>query len=216
MKGRVLERLVQQHVLPALPEGFMVQGSLVYRQPVGYFLHCLRFGTSSSEGDRVTVEAIVQPLYVPKKYLVLTFGFDVGTGVWYINERDPGPGFVSMAEKVQQDAVPFFGRLDGLDRFCENVPILAVREPRKVYPLTDPAVSEPLAYAELLRGRKKEGLHLIEDTIARETADSDPIEERVERADRVRDAVTTLGLEAGQALLEQWRSETIQHLGIQE
>jgi hypothetical protein len=34
--------------------------------------------------------------------------------------------------------------------------------------------------------------------------------------ERVLDAVTTFGLEAGQALLEEWRVATIRSLGIEE
>ncbi len=214
MKGRVVERLAREHILPELPDGFTVRRSLIYRRPLDYFLCGLSFGTSAFASYRVFVEAFVQPLYVRKSYLTYTFGFRVGQDFWDIDEAHPEPTFAEIAASARRDAVPFFEQLEGLDRFCEIVPILAAEDWPKVPPLTDPHVMEALGYAALLRGHKEEGLRFVEGAIA--SATEHRWEEQTERGERVRDAVTRLGLEAGQALLEQWRSETIRNLRIEE
>jgi hypothetical protein len=194
--------------LPALP-GFAARKSLVYRHPVEFFLCGISFETSSFSSDSVAVTAFVQPLYVPQDHLVYTFGFRLGD--YEINEGTEAKVFQEIGDSVRRCALPFFDRLDGLDRFCANLAELHEEAPRKVPPLEREQVKEVLAYAELLRGQKDRGLELLRDMIEGAT-----FPEPVERAEEVIRAVTERGLEAGQALLHEWRAATARNLKLQD
>jgi hypothetical protein len=217
VKGPAIERLVRRHLLPVLP-GFVARRSLVYRRPVEHFLHGLSFDTSAFTSSRIFVEAFVQPLFVPADGLWYTFGDRLGDEFWDVDQDDPDPTFAAIADAAQKDALPLFERLGSLDRFCELVPAWAGAEPKKLLSLQsldDPVVSEAVGYAEILRGRKEAGLELLENALASEReADEYADEERMASLERVLDAVNKLGLEAGQALLGEWRGETIRKLRI--
>src|SRR5436190_1840623 len=86
MKGHTIERLARKHLLPVLP-GFVARRSLVYRRPVGYFLHGLSFETSSFTSSRIFVEAFVRPLYEPHDYITYTYGFRLGNDFWDVDEQ---------------------------------------------------------------------------------------------------------------------------------
>jgi hypothetical protein len=219
VKGSAVERFARRHLLPVLP-GFVARRSLVYRRPLGYLLCALSFDTSSFTSSRIFAEAFVQPLFVRFDSLWYTFGFRLGDDFWDVDEEDADSTFKAIAEVARRDALPFFDELADLDRFCELVPEWATARPRKLESLgslNDPVVTEALGCAELLRGRKEDGLRLLEDTIASERESGEyATEERIENAQQVLDAVRDLGLEAGQALLETWRAETIRSLRLEE
>ncbi len=219
MKGPVIERLARQHLLPKL-SGFVARRSLVYRRPVEHFLYGLSFDTSSFTSSRIYVEAFVQPLFVREDGLWYTFGDRLGDDFWDVDEDDPDPTFAAIAEVAERDALPFFEQLGSLDRFCELLPAWAEAEYKKLLSLQsldDPVVSEAVGYAEILRGRKEGGLEILENALESEREDDEYAnEERIANLERVLDAVTNLGLEAGQALIEQWRTETIKNLRLEE
>jgi hypothetical protein len=218
MKGSAVERLARKHLLPELP-GFAVRRSLVYRRPLDVFLCGLSFDTSAFESGRVFVTAFVQPLFVPADSLVYTFGFRLGDDFWDLDEDDPDATFVAVADAAQRDALPFFEQLGDLDAFCERVPEWATAEPKKLkslQSLDDPVVSEALGYAELLRGRKADGVRLLEQTLESERESGEYAnDELIENVEHVLDEVNRLGLEAAQAQLEDWRAETIKNLRLE-
>jgi hypothetical protein len=219
VKGPAIERLAREHLLPELPE-FDVRRSLVYRRPLDAFLRGLSFDTSAFASGRIFVTAFVQPLFVPSDSLFYTFGFRLGDDFWDVDEQDPDPTFAAIGEAAQRDALPFFDQLGDLDRFCELVPKWATAEPKKLkslQSLDDPVVTEALGYAELLRGRKDDGVRLLEQTIDSERADAEYAnDELIANVEQVLDAVNSLGLDVGQAALEEWRAETIKNLRLDE
>jgi hypothetical protein len=219
MKRSAIERLARKHLLPKLPE-FAARRSLVYRRPLDAFLRGLSFDTSGFASGRIFVTAFVQPLFVPSDSLFYTFGFRLGDDFWDVEEQDPDPTFAAIADAAQDEALPFFEELADLDRFCERVPEWATTEPKKLkslQSLDDPVVTEALGYAELLRGRKDEGVRLLEKTIESERENGEYAnDELIAHAEQVLDAVNRLGLEAGQAQLEEWRAETIRNLRLEE
>jgi hypothetical protein len=219
MKGSAVERLARKHLLPALP-GFAARRSLVYRRPLDEFLRGLSFDTSAFASGRIFVTAFVQPLFVPFDTLFYTFGFRLGDDFWDVNEQDPEPAFVAIADAARRDALPFFEQLADVDRFCELVPEWATAEPKKLkslQSLDDPVVTEALGYAKLLRGRKDEGVRLLERTIESERDDGEYAnDELIANVEQILDAVNSLGLEAAQAQLEEWRAETIRNLKLEE
>jgi hypothetical protein len=218
MKGSAIERLARTHLLPVLP-GFVVRRSLLYRRPVDYFLHGLSFDTSSFSSSRIFVEAFIQPLYEPHEYLIYTYGFRLGDDFWDVDEQDPDRAFAAIAQAARRDALPFFDEATDLDHFCELVPKWATAIPRRVMQsntLDDPVVAEDLGYTEILRGNKEEGVRLLEQAIAYENENAEYAdEERIANGQEVLDTVHDGGLEAAQALLEDWRIRTITALRLQ-
>jgi hypothetical protein len=218
VKGPVIERLARKHLLPVLP-GFVARRSLVYRRPVEHFLYGLSFETSAFTSSRIFVGAFVQPLFVPADGLWYTFGNRLGDDFWDVDEDDPDPTFAAIAGTVQRDALPLFEQLGSLDRFCQLVPAWAEAEPKKLkslQSLDDPVVSEALGYAEILRGQKDAGLELLENALEAEREDHEYAnDDRVANLERVLEVVRSRGLEAGQALLEEWRGKTIRNLRVE-
>jgi hypothetical protein len=215
----MIERLARKHLLPKLP-GFAARRSLVYRRPVEYLLYGLSFDTSSFTSSRIYVEAFVQPLFVPAEGLTYTFGDRLGEDFWDVDEADPGRTFAAVADVAERDALPFFEQLGSLDRFCELVPKWAEAEYKKLkslQSLDDPVVSQAVGYAEIVRGRKEAGVELLGLAVESEREEEEYAnEERIAEIQRVLDAVNDLGLGAGQALLEQWRAETIKTLRLEQ
>jgi hypothetical protein len=218
VKGREIERLARRHLLPALP-GFVVRRSLVYRRPLAYFLCGLSFDTSSFTGSRIFVEAFVQPLYTPYDDLIYTFGFRLGDEFWDVDGQNPDRTFIRIADDVRREALPFFGQITDLDRFRELVPAWAADDSKVMNynSLSDPVVTDVLGYTEVLRGNRDDGLQLLQQAIASERESGEYAnEDLIENPQQVLDAVRDLGLEAGQALLEEWRVQTITSLGLEE
>jgi len=219
VKGQAIERLARKHLLPKLGDGFDARRSLVYRRPVEHLLYALAFDTSAFTSNRIFVQAFVQPLFVPLDGLWFTFGFRLNEHSWDVDEDDPDPTFAKVADVAERDALPFFDELGSLDRFCELIPKWAGKDESKLKGLPsvdDPSVAEPLGYAEILRGRKQAGVDLLERALESEREDDEYAnEERIANIERVLDAVNDLGLEAGQALLEEWRAQTIKNLRLE-
>src|SRR4051794_21506637 len=217
MKGSTIERLARTNLLPVLP-GFVVRRSLLYRRPFHHFLHGLSFDTSSFSSSRVFVAAFIQPLYEPYDYLIYTYGFRLGDDFWDVDEQHPDRTFAAIAEAARRDALPFFGEITDLDHFCELVPRWAAATPRRVMQsntLDDPVVAEDLGYTEILRGNKDEGVRLLEQAIAYEREDGEYAdEERIGNVQEILDTAQDGGLEAAQALLEDWRVRTITALRL--
>jgi hypothetical protein len=217
VKSREIERLARKHLLPVLP-GFVARGSLVYRRSFDYLLHAVSFGTSSFTSSRIYVSALIQPLYGPDDDLYLTYGFRLGNNFWDVDEDKPDPTFAKIAQTARRDALPFFDQVPDLDRFAEVVPKWAEATPRKImqhHTLDDPAVAEDLAYTAILRGNKGEAIRLLEHAIESEREDGEyGNEERIANLEHILDLVQRLGLEAGQAQLEEWRRRTIRSLRL--
>jgi hypothetical protein len=222
MKGREIERLARRHLLPLLP-GFVARRSLVYRRPVGYFLHALSFDASSFTSSRIFVEAFVQPLFVPFEGLWYTFGDRLGQTRrdewWDVDEENPDLTFAAIAEVARRDAIPFFEQLDGLDRFLEVIPRWASAERKRLkslQSLDDPVVLEALGYGELLRGRRDDGVRLMQAALETEREDPEYADdESIVNLEQILELVQRLGLEAGQARLEEWRAQTISSLKLE-
>jgi hypothetical protein len=139
----VIERLARRHLLPVLP-GFVGRRSLVYRRPIEYFLCGLSFDTSSFASSRIYVQAFVQPLFVREGHLWYTFGERLGDNeFWDVDEDEPDPTFAAIAEVARRDALPLFEQLESLDRFCEQVPVWAEAEPKKLLSLQ--SLDDPVA-----------------------------------------------------------------------
>ena len=218
MKGHTIERLARKHLLPVLP-GFVARRSLVYRRPVGYFLHGLSFETSSFTSSRIFVEAFVRPLYEPHDYITYTYGFRLGNDFWDVDEQDPGPTFAAIAEAARHDALPFLDQVTNFDEFCELVPKWATAVPRKVMQhnnFDDPVVAEDLGYTEILRGNKADGVRLLERVVALEEENGNySDEQRICDVEQVLRMLDERGLEAAQDLLEKWRIRTITALRLE-
>ena len=217
MKGRQIERLARKHLLPVLP-GFAARRSLVYRRSFQYFLHAVSFGTSSFTSSRIYVTALIQPLYGPDDDLYFTYGFRLGNDFWDVDEENPDPTFTKIAQTARREALPFFDQVPDLDRFAEAVPKWAEASPRRVMrssTLDDPAVAEDLAYTAILRGKRGEAIRLLEHAIQSEREDGEYAnDERIANLEHILDLVQRLGLEAGQAQLEEWRARTIASLNL--
>lgn len=218
MKGPAIERLARKHLLPKLGDDFVARRLIVYRKPVEHLLYALWFDTSSFTSSRIYVETLVQPLFVPVTGPRFTFGFRLGDDFWDVDEDDPDPTFAKIGDAAARDALPFFEQLGSLDWFCELIPKWADRGHKKLTDLDsdDPVVLEALGYAEIVRGRKQAGVELLERALESEREDEKYAnEERISNIERVLQAVDDLGLEAGQALLEEWRAQTIKNLRLE-
>ena len=76
MKGRHLRPLYQR-IRAQLPS-LAIKGPLLFEQPIGDVLHGVFCESSAFSKDRFFVWVFVQPLYVPRSEITLTFGERVG------------------------------------------------------------------------------------------------------------------------------------------
>ena len=100
MKSSLLKRLSQRYLLPHLA-GVGIQRNLLYCEGIRCLLRGCVVESSSFDSNRFTVEAFVQPLYVPQESVVLTFGKRLGGGSGRRWSFDPSAETAIMADVLR-------------------------------------------------------------------------------------------------------------------
>jgi hypothetical protein len=213
MKTSDFNKLAREQLLPLLP-GFEVAKGMVFAAPIGDLLRGFTFQGSSYDKSFYLV-AFVQPLYVPSDEEEPSFSERSPRFAGADEARDeiesfvtgPGSAFLSEIETP------------------EDLAAWIEREETGHKP--DPYALEALAYSLALARRTDDADRWLDVTV--ESAESyirsdieeglytkdeeHPLEPVLERAAQVREALGTSEQKAI-ALLEQWREETADGLGL--
>jgi hypothetical protein len=92
---------------------------LLVRIPIRSLLYGILFDSSAFSKEAFYINIFVQPLYIPKEYLVLTFGIRV-PGVWEYEISHIDILSKRILAAIQDHALPFHQRFSTLELFYRN------------------------------------------------------------------------------------------------
>jgi hypothetical protein len=119
MRGKELEKFAKRYLLEGLP-GFAVRGNLIHEQPVGSMLRAIFFDSSAFSKTTIYPGVFVQPLYVPRDHLTLTYGRRLARcGLEYIAGEEQSLAN-RLLEGIREHAIPLFESLRTPETFVVN------------------------------------------------------------------------------------------------
>lgn len=212
MRDREFERFARTHLLPRL-EGFRAHRWLVYREPISTILQAFAFEGSDISKETAYCWAFVQPLYVPRREVVFTFGRRLINGKGFLRGRDTWeitrtPNVVETTSMVRamHKALPFFHRLATPGKVVTNLAW-------QTRAFRNPFVREARAYSLARLGQSRAAERKLRGLVA-DVRPTDPWYEVAERGERLLTAISK-GPEATRDLLDRWTRETASNLGLQ-
>jgi hypothetical protein len=212
-------------LLPSL-QGYVVDGSIVFRPPVGHTLSGLCFERRET-ADSFYLWVFLMPLCIPEDHITLSFGKRLGGGShsWEASSRELIP---SLLDAVDREAIPF---LEGLETPGDVVSrIQNLNLPKDAF-----YRYEALGYMLARCGRPKEAIANLDRTIEllgdgragrcgimvdRGKVTCVPLGPRPEWEKRAKDRAATLRDRlindpvAVPLLLGSWEQESLRNLGL--
>jgi hypothetical protein len=160
MKGRELQKFVEQYLLPSL-SGFAYGKRVIYAIPVENVLCGLVLDSSGFSAQRFHPHAFVQPLYVPSEHLVLSFGHRF-SGVWEFaagREQDLADRLI---QNIRKEFTPLVVSLRTPELFAKNASKFSW------FNKSNPHLSQAMAYSLAFSGESKAAakwLRAVEESI---------------------------------------------------
>ena len=211
MKSSLLKRLSQRYLLPHLA-GVGIQRNLLYCEGIRCLLRGCVVESSSFDSNRFTVEAFVQPLYVPQESVVLTFGKRLGGGSGRRWSFDPSAETAIMADvlrAIQAEAVPLWQRFQTPKDLADHGLEFAGAP-------SSERVDEVIAYSRLASGNYElayEDLTRLEARLRDLPSSTEWIDEMIRRIELLRSKLPS-DLDGVKRLLQEWRDQTLRNIGL--
>jgi hypothetical protein len=210
MRGREVERLCRNHILPEL-SGFAVSSSLLYRDPVEDLLCAFCFESSAYDRESFFFWVFVQPLYVRKDHVVFTFGNRLGLN-WELakgKERDVASKLLAT---IREEGLPWLESVRTPAKFAKNVFDLDT-----MYRPDKAPVLQAVAYSQALTGQYEMASKTLNRlfTNYEGPAPDAPAwaHELFSEIASFRDTLLS-SPETAQAQLKKWREQTLKALGL--
>jgi hypothetical protein len=213
MKSKEFEALAKRYLLPSLPS-FGVRGGLLFRKPRDDLLVGFRFEGSDFDKSQFALWGFVQPLYVPERGIVFTFGKRLGGRPefwWRISETN--------GEQVMSDVLSV-ATTDGL-QLLEQVRTPRDFVDRAPYLVSDQSnlhLRRAQAFSLARAGDLSSARQRLEDFVrdANALGASLPWSRDLAEQGKLLLHAIRNGSKEPQQLLDRWRQETLQSLGLSE
>jgi hypothetical protein len=140
MKGKQIEALVRQYILPSLPN-WEVKTTTLFKRPIGFCFCSVGFGTSSFDANRLYLSASIEPLYLPAA------GANLIKRLKKVGEIHPDQEAEDMSKilvAVHEQAYPFIQDYDSPEKIAARRGILKNSE--------DPYQLQAIALSHVLLG----------------------------------------------------------------
>lgn len=185
---------------------FRVKGSLLFLTPIGRTLRGLALERSSSRSG-FYVWAFFQPLCVPAGHIYFNLGRRLGNGSRTWNVEEPF-ALDALERAIHREALPFLE------------PIVSSRDAalaaKLLDPEHDPATQRAVAYSFARAGDTPQALREIARFLRSTEQDTRPwAVTQVAEASRLKNLLSS-DPTAAQAQLEQWESQTLKALGLEQ
>ena len=211
MKSRQFQVLSRKYLLPYL-SGYGVKGSLLFVQPLKYLLRGFCFEGSGFDPSAFYVWAFVQPLYVPRHVISLTFGKRLGGGAgqrWKLTRETERDVMNEVLVCVKAEGIPIIKQFETPAKFAEEA-VEFTHAPK------DPYVVEAVAYSLILAGeyaKALEALNHLHTILKKLDLSLSWPQEMLQRAQYLHN---TLAREPDEAieLLEKWTEQTLRNLSL--
>jgi hypothetical protein len=165
MKGRALQKFVEQYLLPSLP-GFAYGRRVIYAIPVDNVLCGLIFDSSGFSAQTFHPHAFVQPLYVPSEHLILSFGNRL-SGVWKFAAGREQHLADRLIRNIHKQFQPFVASLRTPELFAKNASKFSW------FNKSNPHLAQAMAYSLAFSGEWKAAakwLRAVEEIIQKSKA----------------------------------------------
>lgn len=218
MKRKEFEALVKRHLLAHMA-GYLVHGDLLFRRPLDTMLRGFCFEGSGFDKSSFTVNAFVQPIYVPHPFIHFTFGIrpgrlsGVGQSWWTITEESELDVMRDVLRFVQEEGIPF------IDTWQSPKDIVEKANPYSTGPDYYP-VLEAVMYSAVLVDESAaayKAFDRLKSVLEGEYIEPDAEwpRETLGRAKLLLNTYRQGHVEA-LALLNKWRAETLRNLRLTE
>lgn len=218
MRQKEFQVLSRKYLLPHLPV-FEVKGDLLIIPPIKYLLRGFCFQPSAFDRKSFNVQTFVQPLYIPKEYIVFNIGFRLGKLTrkgeewWEITPENEAEVMTDVLHLMKVEGLPFLNRLETPEDIATELQKDSPNESRLIID------SQTIAYSLILAGKYAEGLKELNRFIFL-LSEEDELREwekvLLERAILLRDTLKNHGEKTAIALLEEWRAYTIGKLRLEK
>jgi hypothetical protein len=154
MKKREFQKFAALYLVPQL-SGFVADGNLIYRVPVGEILLGFLFDRSAFSAESFQPQAFVQPLYIPSEHLVLNLGERFG-GVWKFQAGGEQTLAQRLLHAIHDTGLPFIAKLSSPSQLVQII--------RKERPWLDRSdyLQQVVAYSLILLGKNDEALESLD------------------------------------------------------
>ncbi len=205
VRNRGFHRLFRRYLLTELAD-FAAFKNMVVQRPIGHHLRAVSFGTSAYDRYFVTVNALVQPLYVPFDAVFLTYAIELG--YWQFEAEVVDDSMREIRTQIRTRGLPHLERLGTPERLA------------RAYsgPLVSSAQLWHAACAWTRAGDERKARETLE-RVAREGEKS--WDDRIDWHRREREQIVLLletlsmkGLPAAQRILDDWERETRTAIGL--
>lgn len=210
MKTKEMQKFAKAWLLPTLP-GFELAGKVLFQKPVADVLRGFCFEDSDFSTNTGYVWVFVQPLYVPKGYLALSFGKRLFHKTGFFSRRQDwdlsslessGP---DLRAAIESQGLPHLSKLSTPTEIVENLfRVTGLRG--------DPYAIEAVAYSQIRLGDVVKGARRLEGLL-RQVRGEEKYEEVTIRGRLLLEATKQGNLTASN-LLNQWRIEMARTLKI--
>jgi hypothetical protein len=199
---------IGKELLPDLP-GFVTEGRMVFKSPVGDFLHGLFF-ENTSDANCFHFWVFFLPLFVPQEGVSFTHGDRIGNA---LNWRLDNPNLLAdLRAAIHGEAIPF---LNNASTLAGAIDYLKARI-ESGRPRVNSHVLEALAYALIKAGDYSSALKaLAEQQQLLEKATIPWVLELKARAEMMEEKLLPKP-KVALAQLEAWKTENISKLGLEK
>jgi hypothetical protein len=208
MKAKETEKLLRK-LLPHLP-GFAVKGRLLFLCPIHHLLRGLSLSPSGFDKSTFYVECFIQPLYVPKEYIVLSVGKRLGGGGWDYRPDTESELINRLLVVIAQEGVPFLRSAESPLQYAE----LASQTSGP----NNPHVLQAKAYALVLADRPAEALEVLarlRESINNSTDTRDWLQDILRQANEFEELLIQ-SPEKAKEQLHKWEAYTLNNLRLRK
>jgi len=191
-------------LLPTFPD-FAVKGSLMHVSPIGNLLQGICFDGSSFSKTAFYAHYFVQPLFIPRDHLTLSWGDRVREkGVGDCWDKNKEFLVEKLRTAIQDSALAFFAKTATVPKLMSYL--------RSLKPY-DPYINQALAYSLVIEGLEEEAVCYIDELISRTEK---TVAWQVDLADQVSTFKRLLLLDpaAARQKLRDWKVETLTNLKL--
>jgi len=212
MTSKDFERVAKRYWARELTS-FRVRGPLLYREPLEDMLRGIHFEGSTFDPRKFVIWGFVQPLYVPEKRVILTFGRRLGGGSgfwWELTENNEEQVMADALAVVREEGLGIVERFAGARDFIDHGQML-VSDVENLHYLQAYAYS--CARCHRYEAAGKHLVHLLERVGATQTGLS-WARDIGARADLLLERIKNHTPDPDE-LLDQWRAQTLHSIGLQ-
>lgn len=202
MKNKDFTELAKR-LLPDLAS-FAVKAPLMFISPVKHTLRGFCFESHSHEAKLFYVWVFFQPLFIPTKHIILTFGKRINDDRWNAD----APNLVhELGDALKREALPFLSPIESPRDVAQAAKSLRLPQ--------NPNVQQAIAYALARAGDVSKAVAALDELVRLLDVKVPWQLEMLERANALKSQLLS-DVSNAQKQLEAWEVESVRNLGLEK